>query len=134
MIKSKSWLTNAEIETIRRKIENKGRDQVTDGIIQENDIIVDLYDENDDVSYADSANEGPIEITQNDLSNSERDRLLRLREVLEDNDFGKTELNQKYGDKKKLKEQVIKMNVMLEVIKVTAFTHCRMWYKQQWES
>ena len=126
MIKSKCWLTNAEIETIRRKIENKGRDQVTDGIIQENDIIVDLYDENDDVSYADSANEGPIEITQNDLSNYERDRLLRLREVLQDNDFGKTELNQKYGDKEKLKEQVIKMNVMLEVIKVTGFTHCRM--------
>ena len=28
MIKSKGWVTNTEIETIRRKIDNKGRDEV----------------------------------------------------------------------------------------------------------
>ena len=28
MIKSKGWVTNREIETIRRKIENEGRDEV----------------------------------------------------------------------------------------------------------
>ena len=28
MIKTKSWVTNTEIETFRRKIDNKGRDEV----------------------------------------------------------------------------------------------------------
>ena len=52
MIKPKSWITNAEIETIRRKIEKEGRNEVNDGKIQENDNIVDIYDENDDINQA----------------------------------------------------------------------------------
>ena len=67
MIKSKGWVTNAEVETIRRKIENEGRNEVIDGWIQENDNTVDIYDENDDINHADSGNEEPIEITENDL-------------------------------------------------------------------
>ena len=35
------------------------------------------------------------------MTHSERDRVLRLREALEGDDFGKTEVNLKYGDKKK---------------------------------
>ena len=34
MIKSKVLVTNIEIETIRRKIENEGRDEVNEGTIQ----------------------------------------------------------------------------------------------------
>ena len=71
---------------------------------------MDIYDKNDDINHADSANEEPIEMTENALKDSERVRLLRLREALEDNDFDKTEGNLKYGDKEKLKEEVIKMN------------------------
>ena len=71
---------------------------------------MDIYDKNDDINHADSANEEPIEMNENDLKDSERVRLLRLREALEDNDFDKTEGNLKYGDKEKLKEEVIKMN------------------------
>ena len=52
MIKPKSWITNAEIETIRREIEKEGRHEVNDGKIQENDNIVDIYDENDDINQA----------------------------------------------------------------------------------
>ena len=59
------------------------------------------------------------------MTHSERDRVLRLREALEGDDFGKTEVNLKYGDKKKIKEQVIKMNKVLEYVKITGFTHCR---------
>ena len=104
MIKSKGWVTNIEIETIRRKIENEGRDEVNQGTIKESDNTVDIYDENGDINYAaDSANEEPIRIIENDLSDPERDRLLRLREALEGDDFGKTEVNQKYGDKEKIK-------------------------------
>ena len=33
MIKSKAWVTNIEIETIRRKIENEGRHEVNEGTI-----------------------------------------------------------------------------------------------------
>ena len=84
---------------------------------------MDIYDENVDINHANSANEEPISIIEN-LSDSERDRLLRLREVLEGNDFGKTEVNLKYGDKEKIKEEVIKMNKVLEHIKITGFTHC----------
>ena len=74
MIKSKSWLTNIEIETIRRKIENKGRGEVNEGTIQESDNTVDIYDdENLDINHADSANEKPIRIIENDLSGSKRD-------------------------------------------------------------
>ena len=40
-------------------------------------------------------------------------------------DFGKTEVNLKYGDKEKIKEEVIKMNKVLEHVKITGFTHCR---------
>ena len=91
MMKSTGWVTNVEIEIIRRKIENEGRDKVSDGKIKENDNTADTYDKNDDINHADSANEEPIEITENDLNDSERNRLLRLTKALEDNDFGKTE-------------------------------------------
>ena len=91
MMKSTGWVTNVEIEIIRRKIENKGRDKVSDVKIKENDNAADTYDKNDDINHADSANEEPIEITENDLNDSERNRLLRLTKALEDNDFGKTE-------------------------------------------
>ena len=93
-----------EIETIRTKIEYESRDEVNDATIQEDDNIADIYVENDVINHTDSANEEPIEITENDLSDSKRDRLLRLREALEDNDFGKTEVNLKYGDQEKLKK------------------------------
>ena len=57
MIKSKGWVTNREIETIRRKIENEGRDEVNQDTIQESDNIADINDENVDINHADSANE-----------------------------------------------------------------------------
>ena len=44
---------------------------------------------------------------------------------MEGDDFGKTEVNLKYGDKEKIKEEVIKMNKVLEHVKVTGFTHRR---------
>ena len=50
---------------------------------------------------------------------------MRLREALEGNDFGKTEVNLKYGDKEKIKEEIIKMKKLLEHVKITRFTHCR---------
>ena len=83
-----------------------------------------FYDEKGDINHADSANEEPIRIVENVLSESERDRLLRLREALEGDDFGKTEVNLKYGDKEKIKEEVIKMNKVLEHVNITGFTHC----------
>ena len=125
MIKTKSWVTNTEIETFRRKIDNEGRDEVNEGIMQESDNIADINRENVDINHADSANEEPIKIIENDLSDSERDRLLRLREALEGNDFGKIEVNLKYGNKEKIKEEVIKINKVLEHVKITGFTHCR---------
>ena len=57
MIKSKSLVRNIEIETIRRKIENEGRDEVNEVTIQESDNTVDIYDENVDINHADSTNE-----------------------------------------------------------------------------
>ena len=44
---------------------------------------------------------------------------------MEVDDFGKTEKNLKYGDKQKIKEEVIKMNKVLEHVKITGLTHCR---------
>ena len=38
MIKSKGWVTNIEIETIRRKIGNQGGDEINEGTKQESDI------------------------------------------------------------------------------------------------
>ena len=125
MIKSKGWVTNTEIETIRRKIDNEGRDEVNEGTMHDSDNIVDINDENVNINYADSANEVPSTIIENYLSDSERNRLLRLRETLEGDDFGKTKVNLKYGDKEKIKEVVIKMNKVLEHVKITSFTHCR---------
>ena len=66
MIKSKGWVKNTEIETIRRKIENEGRDEVNEGTIQESDNIGDVNDENVDINNAASANEEPIRIIGND--------------------------------------------------------------------
>ena len=34
MIKSKGWAANIEIETIMRKIENEGRNEVNEGTIE----------------------------------------------------------------------------------------------------
>ena len=125
MIKFKGWVTNTETETIRRKIDNKGRDEVNEDTMHDGDSIADINDENVDINRADSANVEPITIIEIDLSDSERNRLLRLRETLEGDDFGKTEVNLKYGDKEKIKEEVIKMNKVLEHVKITGFTHCR---------
>ena len=124
-IKFKGWVTNTEIETIKRKTDNEGRDEVNEGTVQESDNIVNINDENVDMNHADSMNEESITIIENDLSDSKRDRLLRLREALEGNDFGKTEGNLKYGDKEKIKEEVIKMNKVLEHIKITGFIYRR---------
>ena len=101
MIKSKGWVTNTEIETIRRKIDNEGRDEVSEGTMQESDNIVDIHDEDVDINYADIANGEPITIIENDLSDSQRDGISRSREALEGDDFGKMEVNLKYGDKKR---------------------------------
>ena len=51
--------------------------------MEESDNIADINDENVDINHADRANEKPIAIIVIDLSDSERDRHLILREVLE---------------------------------------------------
>ena len=85
--------------------------------MQESDNIVDINDENFDINHADSVNEEPITITENYLGYSERDRFLRLREALEGDDFDKTEVNLKYGDKQQIKEEFIKMNKVVRTCK-----------------
>ena len=82
--------------------------------MQESDNIEDINDDNVVINHVDSANEEPITIIENDLSDSERDKLLRLREALEGDGFGKTEVSLNYGDKEKIKEAVIKINKVLE--------------------
>ena len=75
-----TWFVNKERnvgnnlvnQVIRKKIDNEGRDEVNDGTIQENDNTGDISNENNDINHADSANEEPIEITEN----NERDWLL----------------------------------------------------------
>ena len=74
--------------------------------MQESDNIVDIHDEDVDISFADIANEEPITIIENDLSDSQRDGISRSREALEGDDFGKMEVNLKYGDKRKIQEKV----------------------------
>ena len=125
MIKFKDLVTNIEIETMRRKIENEGRGEVNEGTIQKSDNTADIYDENVDVNHTDSGNEQPIRIIENDLSESVGDRLLRLREALKGDDFDKTETNVNYGDKEKIKKEVIKINKVLKHVKITGFTQCR---------
>ena len=125
MIKFKGWVTNAETETIRRKIDNNSRDEVNEDTMHDGDSIADINGENVDINRADSANAELITIIEIDLSDSERNRLLRLRETLEGDDFGKVKVNLKYGDKEKIKEEVIKINKVLEHVKTTGFTHCR---------
>ena len=49
MIKSKGWVTNTQIETIRRKIDSKSRDEVNEGTMQESHNIVGINDENVDI-------------------------------------------------------------------------------------
>ena len=44
---------------------------------------------------------------------------------MEDDDFGETKVNLKYENKEKIKEKVIKMNKVLEHVKITGFKHCR---------
>ena len=39
--------------------------------------------------------------------------------------FGKMDVNLKYEDKEKIKKEVIKMNKVLEHVKITDFTQCR---------
>ena len=59
MIKAKGWVTNTEKETIRRKIENEGRDEVNDGARQESDNIADINDEN--VDFNQIVRKNPLE-------------------------------------------------------------------------
>ena len=56
MINSKGRVRNIETETIRRKIENKSRDEVNEGTIQESDNTADIHDENADTNHVDEAN------------------------------------------------------------------------------
>ena len=65
MVKSKGWVTNIETETIWRKIENEGKDEVNESTIKKSDNTADIYDENGDINHADSANEEPIRIIEN---------------------------------------------------------------------
>ena len=66
MIKTKGWVTNTEIETIRRKIYNEGRDEVNEDTMHDSDNIndeniADINDENIDINHVDSANEEPLQ-------------------------------------------------------------------------
>ena len=120
MIKPKARVTKE-----KRKIENEGRVEVNEGTIQESDKTADINNENVDISHADSANEEPITIIENDLSDSERDRLSTSREALEGDDFSETEVNLKYGDKEMTKEKVFKINKVLEHVNIKDLTQCR---------
>ena len=51
LIKSKGWVTNTEIETTRRKIDNEGRDEVNEGTMHYSDNIADINDENVDINH-----------------------------------------------------------------------------------
>ena len=115
----------ARVTTEKRNIENEGRVEVNEGTIQESDKTADINNENVDISHADSANEEPITIIENDLSDSERDRLSTSREALEGDDFSETEVNLKYGDKEMTKEKVFKINKVLEHVNIKDFTQCR---------
>ena len=53
-------------------------------------------------------NEEPIRIIENDLSDSERDTFLRMRQTLEGDDLDKKEANGKYGCKEKIKDEFSK--------------------------
>ena len=94
-------------------MEKERRVEVNEGTMQQTDNIADINDENVDINQADSANEEPIIIIENELSDCERNWLLRLREVCQGDDFGKTEKSLKYGDK------------VLELVSITGFTHRR---------
>ena len=61
MVNFKGWVTNVEIEIIKRQIKNEGKDEVNNDKTQENDNTADIYNENDDINYGVSANEEPIE-------------------------------------------------------------------------
>ena len=65
-------------------------------------------DKNVDINHKDSANEEPIRIIENDLSDSERDTFLRMRQTLEGDDLDKKEANGKYGCKEKIKDEFSK--------------------------
>ena len=125
MLKSSGWVPNTKIETIRRKIKNEGRDEVSERAMQESNTIADVNDENVDINHTDIANDEPIRTTENGLSDYERDRLLRLREALGGDDFGKTEMKLKYEDNEKINEEVIKIKKVLEYVKTTGFAHYR---------
>ena len=86
MIKSKGCITNTKIETIRRKRDNQG---INEGTMHDSDNIADINYENVDITHADSATEEPITVIENDLTDSERNRLLRLKKTLKGDDFGK---------------------------------------------
>ena len=110
MIKSKGWLANVEIETIRRKIDNKDRDKENNGTLEKNDERADINVENVGIDHTEIVNEVPNVIRDgNDLTNTERDRLLKMAHALEDNGLDKG-FNLKYTDKEKLREEVIKIN------------------------
>ena len=47
-----------------------------------------------------------------------------MRETLEGDDLGEMKGNRKYGHNEKVKEEVLKMNKVLEHVKITTFTHC----------
>ena len=91
----------------QQKMEKERRDEVNEGTMQQTDNIADINDDNVDINQADSANEEPIKIIENELSDCERNWLLRLREAFQGDDFGKTEKNLKYGDEEEYKEQVV---------------------------
>ena len=62
---------------------------------------------------------------ESNLTNIERDRLLRVRQALKDNGLVKKEINLTYTDLQKLKQKVIRMNKLLEHVKITGIIQYR---------
>lgn len=62
---------------------------------------------------------------ESNLTNIERDRLLRVRQALKDNGLVKKEINLTYTDIQKLKQKVIRMNKLLEHVKITGIIQYR---------
>ena len=61
MLKSSGWVPNTKIETIRRKIKNEGRDEVSEHAMQESDNIADVNDENVDINHTVVRMTNPLE-------------------------------------------------------------------------
>ena len=123
-IVSKGWLTQLEMETIKRNVRRGSQNEEVTEIVDMQEEVVDLPEPNISMQEETVLEENHALSIEDELTEEEKNRLDRLRSIITGDNTAKI-YDLKYQDRSKLKQEIGMMNNVLRCVQVTDITHLR---------